>query len=221
MRRSNILSAVLVAVLANAAALAAVSTTRLEQQTRSALQLSANAERGKILYQRNCASCHGEQAHGDLIRLIPALAGQRRAYLIKHVAELNDAERAAAHVHPQLDAAELAIPQAWMDLATHLQRCSPQAVTGRSNQQLVTNGARSYRRWCEACHGSDATGDDDRFVPALRYQRREYLLKEIRMVASAHRMSVRSDIMRVLDSLSTETTAGIVDYIATIEAPQP
>jgi cytochrome c553 len=218
MGRNKVSIAVLVALLGNAAALATVSTERLEQQARSALQLTADAPRGKALYERNCASCHGAQAHGDPIRLIPALAGQRRAYLVKHVAGLNDAERAAAHVHPKLDAAELAVPQGWVDLATYLQRCAPLAVAPSNNQQLAARGGRSYRRWCEACHGSAAAGADDRFVPALRHQRREYLLKELRMVSATHRLSVRSDVMRVLDSLSTETTAGIADYVSRIEA---
>jgi cytochrome c553 len=217
MGRSKVSIAVLVALLANAAALAAVSTERLEQQARGALQLTADPVRGKSLYQRNCASCHGAEAHGDLIRLIPALAGQRRAYLVKHVAELNDAERAAAHMHPKLNAAELAVPQGWVDLAAYLQLCVPLGVAASNNQQLVERGARSYRRWCEACHGSAARGDDDRFVPALRQQRREYLLKEIRTVSATHRLSVRSEVMRVLDSLSTETTAGIADYVSRIE----
>jgi cytochrome c553 len=217
MRRSKVAIVVLVALLANAGALAAVSTERLEQQARGALQLTADPERGRSLYQRYCASCHGAQAHGDLIRLIPALAGQRRAYLVKHVAELNDAERAAAHMHPKLDAAELAVPQSWVDLATYLQQRPALKVAASNDQQLVARGSRSYRRWCEACHGSAASGDDDKFVPALRHQRREYLLKEIRTVSATHRLSVRSEVMRVLDSLSTETTAGIADYVSRIE----
>jgi cytochrome c553 len=218
--RNQISIAVLVALLANAAALAAVSTARLEQRARSAMRLTADPVHGQLLYARNCADCHGAQAHGDTIRLIPALAGQRRAYLIKHVAELNDAERAAAHMHPKLESVELAVPQAWADLATYLRQCAPLEVASSSNQQLVMRGARSYRRWCAACHGSDATGDDDEFVPALRDQRREYLLKELRMVAAVHRLSVRSDVMVVLDSLNAESTAGIADYVSGIEVTQ-
>jgi cytochrome c553 len=181
------------------------------------LRLPADATRGRLLYQRNCASCHGETAHGDLIRLVPALAGQRRAYLVKHIVELNDTERAAAPMHPRLEAAELSVPQAWNDLATYLQRCAPFQAAASSNAQLVARGGRNYRRWCAACHGSDATGDDEKFVPALRPQRREYLLKELRSISNAHRMSVRNEVLRVLDSLNNESTAGIADYVAGIE----
>lgn len=207
-------------MLLSAAALAAISNASLEQQARSALRLPADAARGKLIYQRNCSSCHGEQAHGDLIRLVPALAGQRRAYLVKHIVELSDAERAAAHMHPQLKSADLAAPQGWTDLATYLQRCAPLQVVRSSNPQLVERGGRNYRRWCAACHSPDASGDDDRFVPALRHQRREYLLKELRTISSAHRMSVRSDVLRVLDSLNDASTAGIADYVTGIEAAQ-
>jgi cytochrome c553 len=218
MGRTKISIALLVALLASVAALAAVSTARLEQEARSAMRLSADTARGRVLYERSCASCHGAQAHGDLIRLVPALAGQRRAYLIKHVAELNDTERAVAHMHPQLPSAESAMPQAWVDLAAYLQQCAPLKVTASSNEEAIARGARSYRRWCAACHGPDATGDDDRFVPSLRHQRREYLLKELRMVSSVHRLSVSSEVMRVLDSLNSDSTAGIADYVSVIEA---
>lgn len=204
------------ALAVNAVALAAVSTARLEQQARSALRLTADAAEGKQLYERTCSSCHGVDAHGDLIKLIPALAGQRRAYLIKHVAELNDAERAAAHLHPRLDTAELAAPQGWADLAEYLQGSAPLPMASSVNQALAERGARSYRRWCADCHGADASGDDAEFVPSLRHQRREYLLKELRTVASAHRMSVGPETMSTLDSLNAESTAGIVDYISHI-----
>ena len=216
MVRTRISIAVSLTLAVNAVALAAVSTARLEQQARSALRLAADAAEGKELYERSCAGCHGAQAHGDMIRLIPALAGQRRAYLIKRVAELNDAERAAAHMHPKIESAELAAPQGWANLATYLQQSAPLQVTASDNDSLAERGARSYRRWCVSCHGADASGKDAQFVPSLRQQRREYLLKELRSVASAHRMSVEGEAMSELDSLNTEATAGIVDYISRV-----
>lgn len=220
MWRIKIGAAGLAALVLNVAALAAVSTARLEQRAREALRLPTDAARGQLLYEQNCGGCHGQQAHGDVIRLIPALAGQRRSYLVKHVAELNDAERAAAHMHPVLESAELTQPQGWADLAEYLQRCAPLQVRGGGNEELALRGARNYRRWCASCHGEDAGGNETKFVPSLRHQHRQYLLKELRMVAAAHRLSVRSDIMNVLDSLHSDAIAGIADHVSELGSPQ-
>jgi cytochrome c553 len=212
---------VLLALGLNAVALAGVSTVQLEQEARDALRLTADTVNGKALYEQRCGGCHGPEAHGDVIRLIPALAGQRRAYLIKHVAELNDAERAAAHMHPTLDSVDLATPQAWADLAEYLRQRPLLRVPASVNAPMAELGERSYRRWCASCHGTDALGNETRFAPALKHQHREYLLKEIRMVSAPHRMSLGSDVMRVLDSLNTQATAGIADYISRIPEKPP
>lgn len=197
--------------------LAAESAARFEQQARSALRLRADALHGMALYRKSCASCHGAEAHGDVIRLIPALAGQRRAYLVKHLAELNDAERAAMHMHPALDVSELREPQAWIDVAEYLRISEPLAVPVSRNDQLAARGERNYSRRCAQCHGKDATGNDARFVPGLRYQQHPYLLKQLQMLSAQHRLSVGPEVLRVMDSLSAEAVAGIADHVSRIK----
>src|SRR5690606_15040042 len=72
----------LAAMLAPAIAPAA-APERVDQLVRTTLHLDANAERGAKLYAEHCAQCHGEKALGNAANLIPSLAGQRRAYVIK------------------------------------------------------------------------------------------------------------------------------------------
>ena len=55
--------------------------------TLDALDLEANARRGAALYSEECAGCHGREAQGASQHDIPALASQRRAYIIRQLAK--------------------------------------------------------------------------------------------------------------------------------------
>src|SRR5512138_986522 len=105
-------------LLPGASALA--SPTRVDQQVRAALQLDPNTKRGKGLYDVHCASCHGQGAVGDPRNVIPALAGQREAYLIKQLADFAELERTSEQMHAVVSKAALNEPQAWADLASYL-----------------------------------------------------------------------------------------------------
>lgn len=205
-------------LLPSATALGAPSARRLEQQARKSLQLQADVVHGKALYQSNCSRCHGAEAEGDITRLVPALAGQRRAYLIKHLIALGDPDWQAAQMHPKLELTGLDTPQAWADVASFLRDSAPLQVVGSANREMAKRGARNYQRWCASCHESDASGDDAAFVPALRHQHHAYLLKELQMVSAQHRLDVSADVMRTLDSLDTAELAGIADHVAVLSA---
>jgi cytochrome c553 len=210
-----------IVLLTSAATASAASSAYLEQLARHALQLQADSTRGQALYSSNCSSCHGSDAHGDVTRLIPSLAGQRRAYLIKHLAEFNDRDRQAAQMHPLIALGGLKTPQAWLDLASYLRDRVPLPATGAHNRELTARGARSYQRWCSACHGKDASGDDAEFVPSLRHQHHAYLLKELQTLSAQHRFNVAPDAMSMLDSLSPAALAGIADHVAALNRPAP
>jgi cytochrome c553 len=72
---------------------AGASPLSVDEKVRNALQLDQNAKQGAELFARNCAGCHGQQALGSAAKVIPSLAGQRRAYLIKQLADFSEDER--------------------------------------------------------------------------------------------------------------------------------
>lgn len=45
-------------------------------------------DRGERLYGSDCAGCHGERGQGDGQRVVPALAGQHYAYLLRRARDL-------------------------------------------------------------------------------------------------------------------------------------
>ena len=68
--------------------------TRLEGGTGDAKRL----QQGYVAYHRDCASCHGPLALGELQRMRPRLAGQHYRYLMKQLDET------AAGTRPGMDA---------------------------------------------------------------------------------------------------------------------
>jgi cytochrome c553 len=80
-------------------AMASASPVRVDQLVRTALQLDPNVSHGAALYLQNCARCHGRGAIGDSQNAIPALAGQREAYLIKQLADFTELQRESQEMH--------------------------------------------------------------------------------------------------------------------------
>ncbi len=49
-----------------------------------------DVEKGRKLYRKECASCHGKQGEGDIKDAVPLLAGQYTNYLWRQVKKLRD-----------------------------------------------------------------------------------------------------------------------------------
>jgi cytochrome c553 len=114
---------------------AAASPLAVDEKVRNALQLDQSVENGKKLYAANCAQCHGPMALGSAVKVIPSLAGQRRAYLVKQLADFSEEERSSPEMHAVVSQPQLASEQAWADLSGYLNslpRASfPQTGDGR------------------------------------------------------------------------------------------
>ncbi|BAU46732.1 cytochrome C [Sulfurifustis variabilis] len=54
-------------------------------------------ERGRRLYERDCASCHGKDGAGDAARFYPALAGQHYRFLLRELHDIRDGKRRNAN----------------------------------------------------------------------------------------------------------------------------
>jgi len=194
------------------------SAEETEQLVRNTLSLDAKRGRGESLFRSECSDCHGRKALGDAERLIPALAGQRRAYLIKQLADFAEMERNAGQMHGVVRRAQVANPQAWADLALYLNSLPIPAKSQTGNGAFLDLGAGSYQRWCAGCHAPDGRGDDDGFVPSLRNQHYRYLLREMEAMAVGHR-AVEPELMRFLRGLSGDELVGIADYVSRLRGP--
>jgi len=195
------------------------SPLSVDEKIRNTLQLDQNLKRGEQLYVTYCSNCHGSQALGSAERLIPSLAGQRRAYLVKQFADFSEMERASRTMHGVVSQAAVANEQAWADLSGYLNslpRASfPQTGDGRG----LELGEAIFQEQCASCHEEDARGDDDGFVPSLRDQHYSYLVRQMRSIASWHRLNVDAGLVRFLDSLDTQEATSVADYLSRMRGP--
>lgn len=170
-------------------------------------------QHGEALYLRHCVPCHGERAWGDGPREIPALAGQREAYLSEQLMRFASGERPGSEMHgpamhDTLRAADLNRSAAIRDLAAYLTRApaAPQAERGRGRS--LAAGKSVYLSACVGCHGEDGAGAAGGQAPRIGGQHYRYVLSRLREFGSAHRGSVQPV------ALSAEEQQALADYIS-------
>lgn len=190
------------------------SPTRVDQLVRSALQLHANPRRGEKIYKEHCVGCHGAGALGDARNVIPALAGQRQAYLIKQLADFTELERDGEEMHKVVSKAALNDPQVWADVSSFLSDQPPLHFPETADGRGVELGEAIFHEQCASCHEEDARGDDDGFIPSLRNQHYAYLVRQMRGLAASHRLNVDADLVRFLDSFDSEEMTAVADYLS-------
>lgn len=195
------------------------SPQRVDRLVQTALQLDPKPDQGAVLYRKNCSTCHGTAGYGDASNVIPALAGQRQAYLIKQLADFVELERDATRMHNVVARRELGEPQAWADLAAYISKLPGTATPQTGYGEFVSLGEASFGQWCASCHEADGRGDDDGFVPSLRNQHYSYLVLEIRSLAGGHRLYADPELVRFLDSLEADEITGLADYISRMKGP--
>jgi cytochrome c553 len=212
-----LLTLALVALMFGAPAWSA--TEQVDELVRTTLELEPKAQRGGKLYEQHCQSCHEVGAVGSASKLIPSLAGQRRSYLIKQLADFAEAERTATKMHAVVARKEAREPQEWADLTAYLNNLPVNAKNETGHGEHLSLGEASYEQWCVSCHSEDGRGDDDGFVPSLRNQHYSYLLQQMRDLASGHRFNVESELTMFLNSLDQEEMIGLADYSSRMRGP--
>jgi cytochrome c553 len=195
------------------------SPEQADDSVHTALQLDANAARGEKLYREHCARCHYETAAGDPGNLVPKLAGQRKAYLVKQLADFADVARDGNEMHSVLANPVLREPQVWADLTTYLSNLSVTQEAETGNGESLQLGEAIFQKQCAACHDKDAQGDAEGFVPSLRNQHYSYLIWQMRSVAASRRLHVHPDVAKILGGVGPDEIAAMADYLSRMQSP--
>ena len=201
------------------AAPAQATERRVDDLVHTARSLDAMPARGKSIFRRQCRQCHGADALGDRTRAIPALAGQRQAYLIRQLADFAEQDRDSAEMHGVMTRAWLRQPQAWADLAAYLNGLPVNVTPERGDGKWLELGEGVYREQCASCHEEDARGDDDGFIPSLRNQHYSYLLRQMHGLADDHRRNVDQELVLFLANLKEDEQKGLADYLSRMTGP--
>jgi len=218
MRSSRAIAAALAAgllyILPASRAGAESTEEAVDRVTKSALALDAHRQRGAALYAQTCAKCHGSKGYGDPSRLIPALAGQRFAYLVRQLANFAGDERDSAAMHRIVAQVELRDPQAWIDLAAFLNAAPPGHLPATGHSLHLVRGQALFLEQCASCHRADAGGDDAGFVPSLRNQHYVYLAAQISRLGDGARHNVDENLVRFLGGLEPADVDALADYLS-------
>jgi cytochrome c553 len=198
---------------------ARASEEAVDRATQTALALDVHPDRGGAQFDLHCAHCDGPQAQGDAGRGIPALAGQRFAYLVRQLANFAGAERDSDTMHRVVSQKELHGAQSWVDIAAYLNRTpmSHRAQTGDGTR--VAPGRGIFHEQCAGCHRGDAHGDDDGFVPSLRNQQYPYLVGQLHKLAQGYRHNVDANLVRFLRSFDDQDIDATADYLSRLRGP--
>jgi cytochrome c553 len=201
------------------AAPAPATEQRVDDLVHTARSLDAVPKRGKSIFRRECRQCHGADALGDKTRGIPALAGQRQAYLIRQLADFAEQDRDSAEMHGVLARTRLRQPQVWADLAAYLNGLPVNVKPEHGDGKWLELGEGIFREQCASCHEEDARGDDDGFVPSLRNQHYSYLLRQMHGLADDHRRNVDQELVLFLANLKEDEQKGLADYLSRMSGP--
>ncbi len=202
---------------------AGASEESVDRRTQVALGLDANRQHGGRLFLAQCASCHGHTGQGQIgatagatgqAHAIPALAGQRFAYVVRQLANFSGAERDNATMHGVVMRQSVQTPQAWADVAAYVSRLPPNPTPETGDGKHVALGRGIFHEQCASCHHADAGGDRDGLVPALRGQHYSYLTTQLRQLAAANRHNMDPDLVRFLKSFNDQDVDAVADYLS-------
>ena len=217
--KKGLLALTLGAATITAGSVASAAADRVVELTMDALDLKADARHGAALYSEHCAGCHGREGQGAGQHDVPALASQRRAYVIRQLAAFSEHDRIATQMHRVVSREAVSQPQSWADLALYLNNLPPPKGAHTGDGKYLSLGEASYQQFCSSCHEEDARGDDDGFVPSLRNQHYRYLVKEMRNLAAGHRFNVDEDLARSFRNLKADEMEGLADYLSRMQGP--
>ncbi|MET0985010.1 MAG: c-type cytochrome [Steroidobacteraceae bacterium] len=215
MRKASLMCEILIA--ATLAAGQAGATESVDELLQDARDRDADPKRGRELFVQYCVECHGDRGQGNAKRHIPVIARQRQAYIVKQFADIREQERTAPPMHGIMKQPALSDVQAWVDVAVYTNTLKPVTSVQMGNGKFLQLGEAMFREQCTSCHGEDARGDEDGFVPSLRNQHYAYLLGEIKELGGGHRSNVNPELIRFLNSLDQEERMGLADYLSRIQ----
>ena len=184
-----------------------------------ALDKKGDVENGEEAYEI-CSACHLPSGAGRPDGTFPQLAGQHRTVMIKQMADIREGRRDNPIMYPF--ATTLIDPQELADVAAYIQTLPIPRDNGKGpgGEPGLQRGAELYAKDCVECHGENGEGDAVKFYPVLAGQHYQYLLRQIRDIASGKRRNANPDMVRVVKDYSDDDLVAVTDYMSRIEWPE-
>lgn len=178
-----------------------------------ALELTPNVENGKKIYPL-CASCHHDNGWGKEDGSFPVIAGQHRRVLIKQLADIRSKERQNPAMFPFTDPEAIGGAQAISDVAAYIASLPGNPNPGVGKGQQLEKGKTLYKDKCSQCHGDQAQGNDEGFIPKLRGQHYAYLLRQIQWISNGYRKNSNPVMVMQVKAMSTQEIEAVADFVS-------
>jgi cytochrome c553 len=128
----------------------------------------------------------------------------RFSYLVRQLANFANQERDSHPMHALLAQPDLRNPQAWVDVASFLNKAPIDRATIKGDGSHIALGRGIFHEQCASCHEPDARGSDDGFTPSLRNQNYPYLVEPTACIGQRPAAQCR----RGFDALHAQLRAG-------------
>ena len=141
-----------------------------------------NVRDGEDLYQRECARCHGPEAHGGKDGEYPRLAGLSAGYIRQQLENFRSRKRSNKPMLPIFKAGRLPVEQI-QAVSLYLSGLEPPAPEDVGIPEEVDAdlelGEELYVTDCALCHGHDGKGKVDTDNPPVVSQYPRYIVKQM------------------------------------------
>jgi len=178
-----------------------------------ALELTPSLDNGKKIYPL-CASCHHDNGWGKPDGSFPVIAGQHRRVLIKQLADIRSKVRENPVMFPFSDPQTIGGAQAVSDVAAYIASLPGDATPGKGNGTQLAVGKKIFQEKCSQCHGGQAQGNDENFIPKLKGQHYAYLLRQIQWISNGYRKNSNPAMVVLVKTLSAEEMDAVADYVS-------
>lgn len=183
----------------------------------AAAQREPDLERGAKLFE-TCAACHGPRGVGTEDGEIPAIAGQHGSVLLKQLTDFRHQQRRDERMQYFADQHHLAGPQELTDVAAYVASLPrfPRTAAGIGDGKSLGEGASTYFRECERCHGPLGQGNLHLRRPRLAGQHYRYLLRQLEDTAQKRRPGMDAAHVDMLRRMSPAELEGVADYLSRV-----
>lgn len=180
---------------------------------------------GDVLFNNNCAPCHGADAGGSTLAKAPSIAGLPEWYLKNQLEGFRTGLRGTHYDDVQgMRMRPMALtlsPEEVAPVVSYVASlpAKPPAPTLAGGD--ATKGA-TYFATCTACHGADAKGNEQLFAPPLTVTNDWYLLNQLVAfksgVRGAHPKDTRGATMRpmALTLPDEQAMKDVLAHVATL-----
>jgi cytochrome c553 len=214
-------------VLACVAAAAQLRAAPAHDPPASVLTLTPSTEHGATLFT-TCAACHGPEAAGSKDGIVPVIAHQHFAVLVRQLLAFRRHERWDVAMEQVSSTHSLPDSQAVVDVAAYISALpeassapvraasaagsAPPSPSGAAPPS--TDAARLYAQRCANCHGAAGEGSAERSVPFLAGQHEPYLLRQMHDAVDGRRPGFAGDHVAPLASLARDDLVALAHYLS-------